>query len=62
MTLGTIMMLILTGSLGLLNLALMAIALMLLTKAMLHASHPGSMDPDLADVTLHRQLPQVHPV
>jgi hypothetical protein len=56
MTLGTIMLLTLTGSLVLLKLALMAIAVMLLIKAMLHASHPGSMDPDLADVTSHRQL------
>ncbi|MDJ0806696.1 MAG: hypothetical protein QNJ78_07660 [Gammaproteobacteria bacterium] len=49
-----------TGSLVLLKLAVMAIALILLAKAMLHVSHPGSMDPDLADVTLHRQLPHIH--
>ena len=49
MTLGTMILLTINGSLLLLNLVLMAIALGLLAKAMRHARHPGSMDPGLVD-------------
>ena len=55
MSIGALTLMTLTGSLVLVKLAVMATALIMLAKAMQHASHPGSMDPDLADVTSHKQ-------
>jgi hypothetical protein len=55
MSIGALTLMTLTGGLILLKLAVMAMALILLAKAMQHASHPGSMDPAVADVTLHEQ-------
>lgn len=52
MTVSSILMMTLTGSLVLLKLALIAVALILLTKAMFYASHPGSVDPNLAEAQL----------
>ncbi len=46
MTIATILTMILTGSLVLMKLGLMAIAILLLVRGSLRASHPGSMDPD----------------
>ena len=55
MSIGALTLMTLNGSLVLMSLTVMAIGLYLLAKAMRHVSHPGSMDPDLADVTLRKQ-------
>lgn len=54
MTIGTLTILTLTSGLMLFKLALMGAAVILLIKAMQTASHPGSMDPDMADVALQK--------
>ncbi|MEJ2454677.1 MAG: hypothetical protein P8103_11045 [Candidatus Thiodiazotropha sp.] len=46
MTVATFLTMTLTGSLILMKLGLMAIAIMLLVRGTLRARHPGSMDPD----------------
>ena len=46
MTIATILTLTLTGSLVLMKLGVMAIAILLLVRGSLRASHPGAMDPD----------------
>ena len=46
MTVATFLTMALTGSLVLMKLGLMAIAIMLLVRGTLRARHPGSMDPD----------------
>ena len=46
MTVATFLTMTLTGSLVLMKLGLMVIAIMLLVRGTLRARHPGSMDPD----------------
>jgi hypothetical protein len=46
------LMLTLTGGLVLLKLALIAFAVVLLVKASMLASHPGSMNPEFAECRL----------
>jgi hypothetical protein len=46
MTVATFLTMTLTGSLILIKLGLIAIAIVLLVRGTLRARHPGSMDPD----------------
>jgi hypothetical protein len=56
MTIATMLMLTLTGGLVLLKLALIAFAVVLLVKASMLASHPGSMNPEFAEIPMERRL------
>jgi hypothetical protein len=46
----------LTGSLILLKLGLIAFAMMLLVRATMRAGHPGSMDPNYAEIPIECRL------
>ncbi|MET0072512.1 MAG: hypothetical protein ABW096_20965 [Candidatus Thiodiazotropha sp.] len=56
MTSTTLLFLTLTGSLILVKLGLMAFALLLLAKATMRAGHPGSMDPNFAEIPVECRL------
>ncbi|PUB88054.1 MAG: hypothetical protein B6D72_13605 [gamma proteobacterium symbiont of Ctena orbiculata] len=56
MTLTTMLFLTLTGSLILLKLGLIVFALLLLVRATMRAGHPGSMDPNFAEIPVECRL------
>lgn len=55
MSIGAFTIMTITGSLVVLKLAVMAAGIVLLARAMRYASHPGSMDPEAAEMVLLRQ-------
>ncbi|MCG7983586.1 MAG: hypothetical protein JAY90_12680 [Candidatus Thiodiazotropha lotti] len=56
MTLTTMLFLALTGSVILLKIGLIAVAVLLLVRGTMQAAHPGSMDPNYADLPLEARL------
>ncbi|MCG8038550.1 MAG: hypothetical protein JAZ19_16095 [Candidatus Thiodiazotropha taylori] len=56
MTLTTMLFLAMTGSVILLKIGLIAFALLLLVRGTMHAAHPGSMDPNYAELPLEARL------
>jgi hypothetical protein len=56
MTLTTMLFLSLTGSLLLLKLGLIAFALLLLVRGTVRTAHPGSMDPNYAEIPVECRL------
>lgn len=56
MTLTTMMFLTLTGSLVLLKMGLMVFALLLLVRGTMRAAHPGSTDPNYAEIPIEGRL------
>jgi hypothetical protein len=56
MTLTTMLFLSLTGSLLLLKVGLIAFALLLLVRGTMRAAHPGSMNPNYAEIPVECRL------
>ncbi|MES9850633.1 MAG: hypothetical protein ABW170_02235 [Candidatus Thiodiazotropha sp. L084R] len=56
MTLTTMIFLMLTGSLILLKVGLVAFGLLLLVRGTMRAAHPGSMDPSYAEIPVETRL------
>jgi hypothetical protein len=56
MTVTTLLFLTLTGSLVLLKLGLIVFALLLLVRGTMRAGHPGSMNPDFAEIPVECRL------
>ncbi|MET0081015.1 MAG: hypothetical protein ABW119_21360 [Candidatus Thiodiazotropha lotti] len=56
MTLTTMLFLALTSSVILLKIGLIAFALLLLVRGTMRAAHPGSMDPNYAELPLECRL------
>jgi hypothetical protein len=56
MTLTSMLFLSLTGSLLLLKVGLIAFALLLLVRGSMRAAHPGSMDPNYAEIPVECRL------
>lgn len=56
MTLTTMLFMALTGSLVLLKVGLVAFGLLLLVRGTMHAAHPGSMDPNYAEIPVKCRL------
>ncbi|MEW8201347.1 MAG: hypothetical protein AB2672_11725 [Candidatus Thiodiazotropha endolucinida] len=60
MTLTTLLFFTLTGSLIVLKVWLVAFGLLLLVRGTMRASHPGSMDPDYAEIPVECRLQGVY--
>ncbi|MGD8908967.1 MAG: hypothetical protein PVI92_06420 [Chromatiales bacterium] len=56
MTLTALLFFTLTGGLVLIKLGLVAFGLLLLVRATLRAGHPGSMNPDFAEIPVECRL------